>query len=455
MGRLFGTDGVRGVANVTPLTPEEACRLGRVAGAYLAERAESGRRRPALLIARDTRVSGPLLEQALVAGILSAGVDALVGGVLPTPAAAYLIPATGAAGGAVLSASHNPFEDNGVKLFSSDGDKLPDAWEDEIEARLRVDSGEPRPTGTRIGRMRAVPAAERRYLEGLRATLPAGFDLAGLKVVLDCAHGATYRVAPRLFRSLGAEVDTLGVRPTGTNINRGVGALHPEGLQARVRATPGSIGLAFDGDGDRLIVVDESGAARDGDHVLAACAGALVARGALRGGVVVSTVMANLGLERALTALGIKMARTSVGDRYVLEEMRRLGANLGGEQSGHLIFLDHARTGDGLLSALQLLLAVREGGQRFADLAAQVQKCPQVLLNIRVRARPPLAELRKAAETLARWEEKLGGRARFVVRYSGTEPLARVMVEGDDGRAIDAAAREIAAAIHDEIGATT
>ena len=209
MGRLFGTDGVRGVANVTPLTPEEACRLGRVAGAYLAERAEPGRRRPALLIARDTRVSGPLLEQALVAGILSAGVDALVGGVLPTPAAAYLIPTTGAAGGAVLSASHNPFEDNGVKLFSSDGDKLPDAWEDEIEARLRVDSGEPRPTGTRIGRMRAVPAAERRYLEGLRATLPAGFDLAGLKVVLDCAHGATYRVAPRLFRSLGAEGRTL------------------------------------------------------------------------------------------------------------------------------------------------------------------------------------------------------------------------------------------------------
>jgi phosphoglucosamine mutase len=455
MGRLFGTDGVRGVANVTPLTPEEACRLGRVAGAYLAERAGSRRRRPALFIARDTRVSGPLLEQALVAGILSAGVDALVGGVLPTPAAAYLIPATGAAGGAVLSASHNPFEDNGVKLFSSDGDKLPDAWEDEIEARLRADADGPRPTGARIGRARTVPAAERRYVEGLRASLPPGFDLAGLKVVLDCAHGATYRVAPRLFRALGAEVETLGVRPTGTNINRGVGALHPEGLQARVRATPGSIGLAFDGDGDRLIVVDESGVVRDGDHVLAACAGALVARGALKGGVVVSTVMANLGLERALTALGIKMARASVGDRYVLEEMRRLGANLGGEQSGHVIFLDHGRTGDGILTALQLLRSVREAGTRFADLAVQVQKCPQVLVNIRVRIRPPLAELRKTSEALARWEEKLDGRARFVVRYSGTEPLARVMVEGDDDRAIDAAAREIAAAIHDEIGATT
>jgi phosphoglucosamine mutase len=455
MGRLFGTDGVRGVANVTPLTPEEACRLGRVAATYLAERAGAGRRRPALLIARDTRLSGPLLEQALVAGILSAGVDALVGGVLPTPAAAFLIPATGAAGGAVLSASHNPFEDNGVKLFSSDGDKLPDAWEDEIESRLGADAGGPRPTGTRIGRVRPIPGAERRYLEGLRAGLPAGFDLGGVRIVLDCAHGATYRVAPRLLRSLGAEVTSLGVRPTGTNINRGVGALHPEALQARVRATPGAIGLAFDGDGDRLIAVDESGAVRDGDHILATCARALNLRGALKGGVVVSTVMANLGLERALAALGIKMARTSVGDRYVLEEMRRLGANLGGEQSGHVIFMDHAQTGDGLLTALQLLRAVREIGQPFADLAARVEKCPQVLLNVRVRVRPPLAELRKTAEALARWEEKLDGRARFLVRYSGTESLARVMVEGDDEKAIDAAAREIAAAIHAEIGATS
>jgi phosphoglucosamine mutase len=400
-------------------------------------------------------VSGPLLEGALVAGILSAGVDALLAGVLPTPAAALLIPATGAAGGAVLSASHNPFADNGVKLFSSEGDKLPDAWEDEIEARLAAGAGGPRPTGARIGRVRPVPGAERRYLAGVRSSVPDGFDLRGLTVVLDCAHGATYRVAPRLFRALGAEVVALGIRPSGTNINRGVGALHPEALQARVRATPGALGLAFDGDGDRLIAVDESGTVRDGDHVLATCAGALAARGALKGGVVVSTVMANLGLERALSAIGIGMARTGVGDRYVLEEMRRRGANLGGEQSGHVIFLDHARTGDGLLTALQLLRAVREAGRPFAELASRVEKCPQVLLNVRVRARPPLADLRKVAEALARWEEKLDGRARFVLRYSGTEPLARVMVEGDDDRAIDAAAREIATAIHDEIGATT
>jgi phosphoglucosamine mutase len=455
VARLFGTDGIRGLANQAPLTPEQTCRLGRVAAAYLAERVGRGRRRPPLLIARDTRLSGPMLEHALVAGILSAGADALIAGVLPTPAVAFLIPALGAAGGAVLSASHNSFEDNGVKLFSGEGDKLPDAWEDEIEARLASGVDGPRRTGARVGRQRSVPGAERRYLAGLRASLPEGFDLAGQKVVLDCAHGATYRVAPRLFRALGAEVEALGARPSGTNINREVGALHPAGLQARVRATPGAIGFAFDGDGDRLIVVDEQGAVRDGDHVLAICAQTLHARGALRGGVVVSTVMANLGLERALGAFGVKMARAAVGDRYVLEEMRRLGANLGGEQSGHVIFLDHARTGDGLLTALQLLRAVREAGRPLSALAASVEKCPQVLLNVPVRARPPLGELPGVTDVLARWEAKLDGRARFVVRYSGTEPLARVMVEGDDQATIEAAGREVAAALQAEIGATS
>jgi phosphoglucosamine mutase len=455
MARLFGTDGVRGVANAAPLTPELTCRLGRVAATYLAERVGSTRRRPAILIGRDTRASGPFLEQALVAGILSAGVDALVVGVLPTPGVAFLTPALGAAGGAVLSASHNPFEDNGVKLFSSEGDKLPDAWEDEIEARLTSGWDGPRPTGAGIGRVRTVPGAERRYLDGLRATLPPGLDLTGFRLVLDCAHGATYRVAPRLFRVLGAQVGTLGTRPNGTNINRETGALHPDGLQARVRTTPGAIGLAFDGDGDRLIVVDETGAVRDGDHVLAVCARALLARGALRGGVVVSTVMANLGLERALTAIGVRMERTPVGDRYVLEEMRRLGANLGGEQSGHVIFLDHARTGDGILTALQLLRTVREAGQPLSVLAGHVEKCPQVLLNVRVRARPPFGELRRVTEALAHWQEKFDGRARLLLRYSGTESLARVMVEGDDHAMIEAAARQIAAAIHEEIGATS
>jgi phosphoglucosamine mutase len=440
------------VANQPPLTPEITCRLGRIAAACLTE-GGSSRRRPALLIARDTRLSGSLLEQAFVAGVLSVGVDALVAGVLPTPAVAALTPVLGAAGGVVLSASHNPFQDNGIKLFSGEGDKLPDAWEDEAEARLQSDWDGPRPTGKGLGRLRPVRGGERRYLDALRASLPPGFALTGRRIVLDCAHGATYRVGPQLFRSLGAEVRTLGTRPNGTNINRGGGALHPESLQAEVRATPGAIGLALDGDGDRLIVVDETGVVRDGDHVLAICARALLGRGALRGGAVVSTVMANLGLERALSAHGIGMARVAVGDRYVLEEMRRIGANLGGEQSGHVIFLDHARTGDGLLTALQLLRAIDEAREPLSALAGQVEKCPQVLLNVRVRARPPLQDLPRVTETLTRWERALDGRARLVVRYSGTESLARVMVEGDEQTSIEAAAREIAAAIQEEIGA--
>ncbi len=452
MGRLFGTDGVRGVANAEPLTPEFAFRLGRVAAAYLAERRAAGRGRPALLVGRDTRLSGPMLEQALVAGILSAGVDALAAGVLPTPGVATLTRAVGATGGVVLSASHNPFADNGIKLFAADGGKLPDEWEDEIEARLAAPDGLPRPTGAGVGRCRPVPQAERRYLDGLRASVPPGLELRGMRLVVDGAHGATYRVAPRLFRSLGAEVVTLGVRPTGTNINDGVGALHPERVQARVRALPGAIGLAFDGDGDRLMTVDEGGEVRDGDHLLAIYAEALRAAGALRGGVVVSTVMANLGLERALAEAGVKMVRTAVGDRYVLEEMYRRGANLGGEQSGHIIFLDHATTGDGMLSALQLLRILRETGRPLAELAARVRKCPQLLLNVPVRAKPPLETLAGVADALTRWERRLEARGRILLRYSGTEPLARVMVEADDAATTDAAARELAEAIRTEIG---
>jgi phosphoglucosamine mutase len=456
VGRLFGTDGVRGVANEPPLTPEFALRLGRVAAAYLAGRHRqaggAAKGRPAIVIGRDTRLSGPLLEQALVSGVLSAGVDALVLGVLPTPAIAALTRALGASGGVVLSASHNPFADNGIKLFSAEGGKLPDAWEDEIEAALEAADATPRPTGAAVGRLRAVAGAEGRYLATLRASVPADLDLRGMRVVLDCAHGATCRVAPRLLRALGAEVVALGIRPSGTNINAGAGALHPERLQARVRQLGGAVGLAFDGDGDRLMSVDEGGEVRDGDHLLAIFAGALRARGALRGSVVVSTVMANLGLERALAALGVGMARTAVGDRYVLEEMLRRGANLGGEQSGHIIFLDHATTGDGLLSGLQLLRILRESGRPLAELAAAVTKYPQVLVNVPVRAKPALNTLPAVGQAVGRWESKLEGRARILLRYSGTEPLARVMVEGDDHMTIDTVAREIAEAIRHEIG---
>jgi phosphoglucosamine mutase len=355
----------------------------------------------------------------------------------------------------VLSASHNPFPDNGIKLFSADGGKLPDAWEDEIEARLAADNGAPRPTGAGVGRLRPVARAEALYLEMLRATVPAALDLGGRRLVLDCAHGATCRVAPRLFRSLGAEVVTLGVRPTGRNINEGVGALHPERLQARVRAAAPAVGLAFDGDGDRLMTVDEDGEVRDGDHLLAIFAADLAGAGRLASGVVVSTVMANLGLERALRDLGVGMARTAVGDRYVLEEMLRRGANLGGEQSGHIVFLDHAPTGDGLLSALQLCRILQEDGRPLRELAARVTKFPQVLVNVPVRSKPPLATLPAVSQAVERWERKLDGRGRILLRYSGTEPLARVMVEGDDQPTIESVAQEIATAIRGELGRGT
>jgi phosphoglucosamine mutase len=452
MGRLFGTDGVRGVANAEPLTPELAYRLGRAAAPYLAERAPDPRQQPAILVGRDTRRSGPLLEQALVAGVLSTGVDALVVGVLPTPGIAVLTRDLGAAGGVVLSASHNPFEDNGIKLFAAGGGKLPDEGEDEIEALLAGADRAPRPTGKAVGRLRPVARAEARYLATLRGVLPAGLDLRGMRLCLDCAHGATYRVAPRLFRALSAQVDALGVRPTGTNINQHVGALHPERLQARVRALGAAVGLAFDGDGDRLITVDETGEIRDGDHLLAILAHAFKARGTLRGGVVVSTVMANLGLERALAEAGVSMVRTPVGDRHVLTEMQRRGANLGGEQSGHLILLDHVMTGDGLVSALALLGVLRESGRLLSDLAACVIKCPQVLVNVPVGQKPPLGTLGVIGEVVGDWERRFAGRARILLRYSGTEPLLRVMVEGEDQMTIEHAAEEIAGVVRTHLG---
>ena len=338
MTRLFGTDGIRGLANDEPLTTELAFRLGRQLVATLLE--HHGLSKVRLVVGRDTRLSGPMLEGALVAGALSAGADVYAVGVLPTPGIATLGRRLEAQGGVVLSASHNPFEDNGIKIFSAEGTKLPDTWEDEIEARLRRPDVAPRPTGAQVGRLHTYDRAEAEYEACARATF-AG-DLAGLRIVLDCAHGATYRVAPRVFRSLGARVAVLGARPDGTNINRGVGALHPGALQRKVRAAGADLGLAFDGDGDRLISVDETGEIRDGDYALAICGRHLVTRGRLGQKAVVTTVMANLGLDKALHEAGLTMVKTQVGDRYVLEEMLRIGATLGGEQSGHLLFLDHA-----------------------------------------------------------------------------------------------------------------
>lgn len=448
MTRLFGTDGIRGVANQAPLTPEITYRLGRHIVATLLER--QGVSRARLVIGRDTRLSGPMLEAALVAGALSAGAECYTVGVLPTPAVAFLSRHLEAHGGVVLSASHNPFEDNGIKLFSPDGTKFPDAWEDEIEARLEAADRAPRPTGGAVGRLVVYDRAETDYLAFCRRGVDLRLD--GLAVALDSAHGATYRLAPRLFRSLGARVVALGVRPDGTNINRRCGALYPEALQKKVRASGAQIGLAFDGDGDRLICVDNRGEIRDGDYILAICARHLASRGQLKGNLVVTTVMANLGLDRSLAEAGIRTVKTQVGDRYVLEEMRKVGANVGGEQSGHLIFLDRSTTGDGLISALQLLTIIQETGKSLAELSRCLTKFPQVLVNVAVREKPFLEAIPRLAERIRAVEERLGGKGRVLVRYSGTEPLARVMLEGEDQGQIEALARELAGIIERAIG---
>jgi phosphoglucosamine mutase len=448
MGRLFGTDGIRGLANEEPLTTELAFRLGRQLVATLLE--HHGLPKVRLVVGRDTRLSGPMIEGALVSGALSAGGDVFTTGVLPTPGIAYLTRSLEAQGGVVLSASHNPFQDNGIKIFSSEGAKFPDAWEDEIEARLADGDRAPKPTGNAVGRLVHYDRAESDYIAKVRQTFP--YDLGGLTVALDCAHGATYRVAPRLFRALGARVVVLGVRPDGLNINRHSGAMHPERLARRVPAVGANLGLAFDGDGDRLIAVDERGEIRDGDYALAICGRHLGAGRRLKGDVVVTTVMANLGLDRALSEKGIRSVKTQVGDRYVLEEMLRVGASLGGEQSGHLLFLDHAPTGDGIFSALQLLAVMRETGQPFSALAACLTKFPQVLVNVAVREKPALASIPGLAERQAAHETRMGPAGRILLRYSGTENLARVMVEGEDRSHIEAIAAELSGIIKEAIG---
>jgi phosphoglucosamine mutase len=448
VARLFGTDGIRGVANEPPLTAELAHRVGREVAALLAGATERGR--PRVVIGRDTRRSGPLLEAAMVAGLLSAGADCHTVGVLPTPGVARLTKALGAHGGIMLSASHNPFEDNGIKLFSGEGTKFPDAWEAAIEARLAGADDAPRPRGAEIGRLVPHPRGEAEYVDFLCHCFP--LDLGGRTLVLDCAHGATYRVAPRVFRRLGARVRTIGARPNGVNINAGFGALHPGRLQRAVVAHGAAAGFAFDGDGDRLISVDDGGAIRDGDYALSITARHLAARERLKGNLVVTTVMANLGLDRALGEAGIRTVKTQVGDRYVYEEMVRLGANLGGEQSGHLLFLDHAPAGDGILSALALLAVMLETGEPLASLARVMTKFPQVLVNVPVRAKPPIESIPGLATRVAAFERELDGAGRVLVRYSGTEPLLRVMIEGADDARIRAMADELATLIGRELG---
>ncbi|MEW6183002.1 MAG: phosphoglucosamine mutase [Bacillota bacterium] len=426
MGILFGTDGVRGVAN-DGLGPELAFKLGR-AGAYILTRRPGTK---GIVVGRDTRASGEMLEAAIVAGILSAGADALLLGVVPTPAVAYLVRALEAAGGVMISASHNPAPDNGIKFFGADGYKLPDAAEEEIEGFvLGRMNGIPSPVGGDIGRAVTAHDAVRRYMNHALNAGPK--ELKGLRIAVDCAHGAAYEVAPRVLESLGAEVIAAGARPDGLNINSGCGSTRPQALSELVLSSGAALGLSFDGDADRLIAVDEKGNVVDGDAIILACARYLKRRGELASNTVVVTVMSNLGLHRALAASGIDASVTRVGDRYVLEEMLRIGACLGGEQSGHIIFLGQNTTGDGIITALNLLKVMRETGESLGELAAEFERYPQLLKNVRVNEKERILNSPVLAEEIKRQEERLGSEGRVLVRASGTESLIRVMVEARD-----------------------
>lgn len=437
--RYFGTDGIRGPANGPVMTAELAMKVGQAAGTLMAR----GPHRHRVLIGKDTRLSGYMLEQALTAGFTSVGMDVVQVGPMPTPAIALLTREMRADLGVMISASHNPYEDNGLKLFGPDGYKLTDADEEAIEAL--IERGVALAPSHAIGRARRIDDARGRYIHAVKASFPEGRRLDGLKVVLDCAHGAGYRVAPEALWELGAELTTIGVSPDGTNINAGCGSTRPEALAAQVVASGADIGLALDGDADRLIVVDEAGRVVDGDQIMALIATSQQAAGRLKGGAVVATVMSNLGLERFLAARGLGLIRTPVGDRHVLAAMRAHRCNVGGEQSGHVILADHATTGDGLLAALQILAELVGSGRRASELLACFEPVPQLLSN--VRADPAVLGEPAVRAAIAAAEAMLAGRGRLLVRKSGTEALVRVMAEGEDELVVKQAVDQVCAAV--------
>jgi len=422
--KFFGTDGIRGQTNTEPMTAQTALRVGQAAGAHFLR----GDHRHRVVIGKDTRLSGYMMESALVAGFTSVGMDVVLLGPMPTPAVAMLTTSMRADLGVMISASHNPFADNGIKLFGPDGYKLSDDDEREIEARLEQQPKLVSPDS--IGRARRIDDARGRYIHHVKSTFPDRLRLDGLKIAIDCANGAAYHVAPEALWELGAEVIPLGVDPDGLNINRRCGSTHPQALQETVVASGADIGLALDGDADRLIVVDEQGRLIDGDQLMALIALDYQRRGILKGAVV-ATVMSNLGFERRLQEAGIELVRTQVGDRYVLEAMRERGGNVGGEQSGHIILTDHSTTGDGLVAALQVLAAVVDSGKRASEVLDQFQPVPQLLKNVRFNGGSPM-DNETVKQRIADGERELSGRGRLLIRKSGTEPLIRVMAEGDD-----------------------
>jgi phosphoglucosamine mutase len=445
VSNLFGTDGVRGIAN-TELSPERAMYLGEVGARLLAKGG-------AVVVGRDTRRSGDLLESALVAGICASGADALVVDVMPTPAIALLVRDLGAAAGVVISASHNPAEYNGIKFFDSDGSKLSVEMEERISAKVlaaEAGSGAERPYAEKVGRAIAVTDADERYIDRCLSSI-AG-DLAGMNVILDCANGAACVTSPAVLRQLGANVIVLNASPDGMNINRECGSTHLEPLRAALAAHPGYIGLAHDGDADRVLALDEHGGLIDGDRVMAICGREMKRRGQLAADTIVVTVMTNMGFVDAMAAEGIEVVRTAVGDREVLAEMRRRGAVLGGEQSGHVIFLDHNSTGDGLVTALQLLAAVRDSKETLAGLASFVEDYPQVSETIRVKDKSGFDSSEKIQLAIQAAERELEGHGRLVVRPSGTEPVIRIMVEAKDPAHAVAVAESLTRTVHEELG---
>lgn len=446
MGKYFGTDGVRGIAN-TELTPELAFKLGRAGGFSLARDVQ----RPKVLVGRDTRISGEMLESALIAGLLSIGAEVMRLGILSTPGVAYLTKAMGAQAGIMISASHNPVEDNGIKFFGTDGFKLNDDQEAEIEALLEDSTTIPRPTGADVGIVSDYFEGSQKYLHFLKQTVEEE-DFSGLRIALDCAHGATSALAPHLFADLEADITTIGTNPNGVNINDGVGSTHPDALSNHVKAQGADIGLSFDGDGDRLIAIDENGDIVDGDQIMYICANYLNNEGQLNQHTLVTTVMSNIGLYKALEAAGIETKKTAVGDRYVMEEMRKNGYTLGGEQSGHIIFLNHTTTGDGMLSALQLVNIMKATGKKLSELAGEVTTFPQKLVNIKVTDKHKVTENPKVAETIQEAEAALGSNGRILVRPSGTESLVRIMAEAPTEEECDEYVEKVAQVVREELG---
>jgi phosphoglucosamine mutase len=438
--KFFGTDGIRGTTNREPMTAETALKVGQAAGAHFLR----GEHRHRVVIGKDTRLSGYMMESAMVAGFTSVGMDVVLLGPMPTPAVAMLTRSMRADLGVMISASHNPFADNGIKLFGPDGYKLNDQDEHAIEERL--EQSPKLAVSEMIGRARRIDDARGRYVQFAKDTFPEHLRLDGLKVVIDCANGAAYHVAPEALWELGAEVVAIGVTPNGLNINEDCGSTKPQLLQETVVASGADIGIALDGDADRLIVVDEKGEIVDGDQLMALIALGLRARGELKGDGVVATVMSNLGLERKLGEAGLKLLRTKVGDRYVLEEMRKTGCNVGGEQSGHIILSDHATTGDGLVAGLQVLAALVEAKSPASELLRQFEPLPQLLKNVRFNGGAPL-ETDSVRKRIAAAEAELEGRGRLVIRKSGTEPLIRVMAEGDDPELVERLVNDICEAV--------